>query len=224
MGTELEQLMHGMEKIITNLFKLSTMIRKGNVSHDRLVKSSKIDVSHYEHYDLQHARTRFPAGSQYLIDRMGKAISRRRQYLKYREEHHEKLAGLSAKVEPHDQYSLVRQHHPGLETPSLSPNMPANNSTEHDRGYEYPMSIVQSTNASTFVASKIPAPVNLDVEVASMADTESSYVTSAVGEEKLRVPPPPESSRGGLSFECPYCYTICRLNGPEEWQRRREWK
>ena len=196
-GTEVEQLVLGIEKIIANLFKLSTMIRKGNVHHDRLEKSSKIDVSHYEPYDIQHTKTKFPEANETLMDRLGKANSRRRQYLKYRETHHEMLAKPSTALE----YD-----------------------SEHREGVSRPVSIGQSTEASTFMADKAPEPFNLESDENSVAGTNTSYATSISSEEQLRVPPIPISARDGLDFECPYCYTICRLNGSEDWQRREEWK
>ncbi|EER28989.1 hypothetical protein CPC735_036950 [Coccidioides posadasii C735 delta SOWgp] len=50
------------------------------------------DTSFYETYDTMHVREKFPDASQFLASRLGRAISRRRQYLKYRESHHKKLS------------------------------------------------------------------------------------------------------------------------------------
>lgn len=224
LGTELQQLMHGIGKITANLFKLSTMIRKGNVSHDRLLKSSKIDVSYYESYDIQHAKNWFPSANERLTDRMGKAISRRRQYLKYREQHHEKLAVPFTDSTTSDLPAEDREQVPNFESVPRSKTPTGQQSTGCATSTRNQASVIQSTNASTLMPSKVPEPVNLDVDVYSEADTQTSHATSVAGEDKLRVPPPPESSRDGRDFECPYCYTICRLNGKEEWQRRREWK
>lgn len=223
-GTELQQLVQGIGKIIANLFKLSTMIRKGNASHDRFLKSSKIDVSYYEPYDIQHAKNRFPSANDQLTGRMGKAISRRRQYLKYREQHHERIAQPVKNTAASKPLPIGSGTAPNAEdvAPSRAPT--GLKSAEYGTGTIHPVSVVQSTNASTLVPSMVPEPVNLDVDVYSEADTQTSHATSVAGEEKLRVPPPPESSRDGRDFECPYCYTICRLNGKEEWQRRKEWK
>lgn len=215
---------HGITKIIANLYKLSTMIRKGNVSHDRLLKSSKIDVSYYEPYDLQHAKNRFPLASAELTDRMGKFISRRRQYLKYREKHHEKLSVLFPASGSTEDYPRKHEEILKMDVMALSRDPTVQHSTAQGTGGRNPTSVIQSTNASTLIPSKLPEPVDLDVDAYSEADTQTSHATSVTGEEKLRVPPPPESSRDGRDFECPYCYTICRLNGNEEWQRRREWK
>ena len=58
----------------------------------RYVRSAHIDTSFYEPYDIERVRQLFPQAKEYLIERLGKAVSRRRQYLKYRETHAAKLA------------------------------------------------------------------------------------------------------------------------------------
>ena len=223
--TELQVLLRGVEKTTVNLFKMSAMIRKGNTNQDRLSKASKINISHYEPYDLRHVKDKYPNANERLIERMAKAISRRRQYLKYREQHHEKLAKMVTDSSPAPLYELPEDRQPMRELiprSTISTN-PASKEPMKENASES-FSIVQSTNTSTFVPSKIPKLIDLDVDVYSEADTQTSYASSLAGEEKLRVPPPPEPSRNGQDFECPYCYKICRLNGTQEWQRRKEWR
>lgn len=50
------------------------------------------DASHYEPYDIGHVYMKFPQASRGTVERLGKAISWRRGYFKYREAHHSKLA------------------------------------------------------------------------------------------------------------------------------------
>ena len=223
-GTELEQLMRGISKLIANLFKLSTVIRQGNASRDRQLKSSKIDVSFYESWDVHHVKSRFPKASERIISRMGLAISRRRQYLKHREQHHERLA--RPLIHPKFSNTVIdkEREHLAHEPVFSCEATPTKRSANHATSDRNPSSNIQSTNASTFLASKGLNPIDLNVDVYSEADTQSSHATSLVGEEKLRVPPPPKASRDGLDFECSYCYNICRLTGAQEWQRSQEWK
>ena len=220
--SELQQLMQSVTKIVANLYKLSTIIRRGNLGHDRLLKSSKINVSYYEPFDIEHARNKFPSANDKLIYRMGQAISRRRQYLKYREQHHDKLS--EPTIVP-----LTRQPVINTQTASKSDlgahyKAQSHHNSQEQESTAQPVSVGVSTTASTFVLPKTPGPIDLDVDVYSESGTVSSYQSSAAGEEKLQFPPPPEASKDGQDFECPFCYTICRLNGKEEWQRKREWK
>ena len=88
--TELAQLFHDIEQIITCLFRISMTIRNPT-PHDRYVKAEDSDASHFEPYDIEHVKQRYPNAPDYLIERIGKSISRRRQYFKYRQLHAAKL-------------------------------------------------------------------------------------------------------------------------------------
>ncbi|KAL8965947.1 MAG: hypothetical protein Q9183_003604, partial [Haloplaca sp. 2 TL-2023] len=61
-------------------------------------------------------------------------------------------------------------------------------------------------------------------QISETATQTSHGSTSSVQQHTLTIPPPPQSSLEGLDFECPYCYTICRLVTAEPWQQRREWR
>jgi hypothetical protein len=73
------------------LLRLSIAIRHP-APHDRFLRSGGIDISPFESYDVAHVRDKFPFAEPFLFDRLGKAISRRRLYLKYREQHKAQLA------------------------------------------------------------------------------------------------------------------------------------
>ena len=88
--TELEQHVGSLAEINTCLMRLSMAIRNP-APHDQFKESAHINVSHFEQYDIQHVQDKFSEASEYLAVRLGKAISRRRQYLSYREEHRQKL-------------------------------------------------------------------------------------------------------------------------------------
>jgi hypothetical protein len=51
-----------------------------------------VDKSFFQQHDISHVQAKYPACVKYLTSRLGKAISGRRQYFIYREEHHQKLA------------------------------------------------------------------------------------------------------------------------------------
>lgn len=56
------------------------------------LSSELIDTSAYEAFDIQHVSTKFKGTEDYLAQRLGKAISRRRQYFKYKKALHERLS------------------------------------------------------------------------------------------------------------------------------------
>lgn len=89
--SELSQILSSIVESINCLFRLSVSIHNP-FPHDRLKKASSTDASHFEPFDIDHVRTKFATASDAITERLGKANSRRRQYFKYRELHHEKLA------------------------------------------------------------------------------------------------------------------------------------
>ncbi|KAF5546497.1 zinc finger transcription factor ace1 [Fusarium mexicanum] len=75
---------------INCLLRLSVSIHNP-APHDRFKKASLTDTSDYEPFDVQHVCNKHPEAPRPVAERLGKAISRRRQYFKYRELHHGKL-------------------------------------------------------------------------------------------------------------------------------------
>jgi hypothetical protein len=89
--TELRQLLASIKSLITSLFRLSMAIRNP-APNSQSMSTISIDKSFYEQHDIQHVKEKFPGAPHYLVERLGRALSARRQYLSYREDHHQKLA------------------------------------------------------------------------------------------------------------------------------------
>jgi hypothetical protein len=93
--TEMGQLLSGIIDTITCLLRLSMANRSPAMLYESL-QSASLDTSHFEQYYVRHVQDKFPKCEPYLAQRLGRALSRRRQYLNYRKAHHDKLAsGLS---------------------------------------------------------------------------------------------------------------------------------
>ncbi|KAF2121308.1 hypothetical protein BDV96DRAFT_640703 [Lophiotrema nucula] len=89
--TELKQLFKSIRNTLTCLFRLSMAIRDP-APNSQFRSTITIDKSYHLEHDIQHARAKFSGGEDFLTSRLGRAISGRRQYLAYREQHHGKLA------------------------------------------------------------------------------------------------------------------------------------
>ena len=89
--TELEQTMRDIHDIISSLYELSIMLRDP-APRDRLLKLAAIDVSYFEQWDKMHVVHKFPKAHSILVERLARANIKRRQYFKYLEKHHYKLA------------------------------------------------------------------------------------------------------------------------------------
>ena len=88
--TELDQISLDITDIIVGLLRLSVAIRNP-APHDRFLHAHSTDTSYYEQYDIQHVLSKFHSMDKQLAENVGKAISRRRQYFKYRKSHNAKL-------------------------------------------------------------------------------------------------------------------------------------
>ncbi|RTE71763.1 hypothetical protein BHE90_013834 [Fusarium euwallaceae] len=83
--TELEQISIDVTDAVNCLLRLGVAIRDP-APHDRFVISDSADTSHYEQFDIQHVCSKFGSIDSGLAERLGKAITRRRQFFKYRED------------------------------------------------------------------------------------------------------------------------------------------
>jgi hypothetical protein len=141
-------------------------------------------------WDIGHLREKHgPAkrSSDWLLERLGKSITRRRQYLIYRKGHHDKLAAEW-----------------GEDTKDIEEN-------EHEKT----IAETQHTKATTFIAMKV-VPDKDGSEVGGSFSSKTSYEATVVGEgaeHKLSVPQHPTMAFDGIPFEygkpfqCRYCYT-----------------
>ncbi|KAF2867799.1 hypothetical protein BDV95DRAFT_502175, partial [Massariosphaeria phaeospora] len=198
--TELQQLASNIAEIITCLMRLSMAIRNP-APHDQFKESAQIDTSHYEHYDIEHVRDKFPNAEDYLVIKLGKAISRRRQYLRYRDEHRKRLEqGLE----------LVEQQTRAAPTVTFAPTLSA------------PSQWIQST-----VASSIPEVVKANSSAVDLDNndyyedtlSQTSYASSTNDSTKLRPPPLPELGLDGDPFECPLCFRFTSVRHVSAWHK-----
>lgn len=215
--TELQARFFETGHIITCLYKFSIAIRSP-AQRDRLQKCASIDVSHYEFFDIQHTSNKFPGVEQHLIDRLGKANTRRRQLLIYHKRHHDKLTRYidlpvdsqgdrQAKLDPAKKGENVTTEDPTLQNQDANPN---------------PDIIAPTVNTQTTVSTFVQSTARGIGAGSDTGRSQTSYATSAATEDprhKLRVPPPPKagSALDGTPFECPYCFSIVSMDGTQSW-------
>lgn len=90
--SEITNILGDIGHIIDCLLRLSITIRNP-ARHDQFNSRVGVDiVSSYTQWDINHIREKFSQLDSKLVDRLAMAMSRRRQYIKYREEHSKKLA------------------------------------------------------------------------------------------------------------------------------------
>ncbi|KAF2801196.1 hypothetical protein K505DRAFT_227062 [Melanomma pulvis-pyrius CBS 109.77] len=82
--SEVEQLFQAVTEIVSCLMRLS-LTTTNPAPHDQLSQTPS-DASHFEQADIQKVRARFPGAPAFLTKRLGNSITRRREYLKYRQD------------------------------------------------------------------------------------------------------------------------------------------
>ena len=88
---ELHQLHQMIVTSIKCLFQMSILVRKPS-RHDFLRVPEYPEISAIKPWDQNHVRDKFPKAQNDIVERLGLAMTRRRQYLRYRERHRAKLS------------------------------------------------------------------------------------------------------------------------------------
>lgn len=211
--SELEELLKSCGDTITTLFKISVLIRSAT-SRDRCAKAATAQGEPFEpHFDVDHVGHKYPRirRSEWLEKRLGKAITQRRQYLRYCRDHRERTGA-------EKRFTEADNHTPR-----------DNRMTTHDRkdsstraGKSPTQSMGPSTLAITTASTLNVAALEVLDEGSDEAQSQISYATS-MGEDNsgdyLRVPPIPEDANSGLLFECPYCWTVQTIKSRRAWKR-----
>ena len=181
--------------------KLSIVIRSSATRDDYLKAASRYKTwSPYP--DIGHVREKYGSAkhtSDWLLERLGKAITRRRQFLKYRIEHNDKLAGIWDEG--------------GGEESRDKPEK----------------TIVASTKATTFVGENALQNVRAEGSDAgnsfgSQTSYEATIYDGDGAPRMLTVPPPPKLAfpnvrfKYGEPFKCPYCFTEQVVKNKGAWK------
>lgn len=205
--SEIREIFESIQDAINNLFRYSIIIRN-NTNRDRCAKAAAASISSpFNHdFDIQHVRHKFPAlqakKGEWLIERLGKAITQRRQYLRYCRSHHEKT-----------------WQEPGLRGgPGVNPS--------NDRRPQAQMKLIPMARSEVSKPTSTLAPTQastllltsgqiIDEEMIDETQSQTSYATSTDEESTnhaLRVIQLEDVSKGLQHFECSYCWQIqeCR--------------
>lgn len=218
--SEFNEIFGTVKDSITSLMQTSIIIRNAT-PRDRYVKAQSSTKDRFlDCFDIAHVGHKFPKtdskGHEWLKRRLGRAITQRRQYLKYCRDHHDKFSQekeTSQKTEGADESSRSKGPTSALDPVSKIQN-------EGGTVRSLPMSAFTPTTASTLQPSKLEANEEAGVEEVSDSYSQTSYATSVHGnttESKLRIPSLRDVT-GGFPFECPYCWTLQNTMNEKTWR------
>ncbi|KAL8882777.1 MAG: hypothetical protein Q9215_004309 [Flavoplaca cf. flavocitrina] len=171
------------------LYKLSRSLRRVTV-HEKYIRSvsKDIDLSPFAPYDQDHIRNKFPTASHTLIRRLGRANTRRRQQLKYWEEHPQTQGQEFSSVPYAERSKNIPQEASLAKLSTTAPSI------------SMPSKI--SYQSFTTVAQSV-----LRDDTSHLGQRNTVYAPTRFGKNaNLRIPNIPIVPADQLSFECPYCH------------------
>jgi hypothetical protein len=202
MTSELDELLSAIRSSNSSLMELSMIIRDSPLRDDYLKAASRYKLDPV--WDIGHVREKHGSAkmsSDWLLERLGKSITQRRQYLIYRKEHHKKLS------ENLDE-----------DTEDIEGN--------EDENPEETIAETKHTKATTVIERKYE-PRKDGSEAGGSFGSETSYEATVVGEgaeHRLLVPQHPTMAFDSIPFEygnpfqCPYCYTEQIVKNRGKWK------
>jgi hypothetical protein len=212
--TPLKEAIKETGNVTTCLYRLSITIQNPS-SQNRLERMEKIDMGYYESFDIQHVGNKYEIGLEYhyLIERLGKANTKRGQTLKYNEEHHERIVGRRDAMESVGG-SVGEEAEPNeddffSEGPSA---VQTNISTVYEGNAEF--SREEAMEVEYVAAETIDADRYSEV---GFSQTSYALSTYDIESTNLRVPDPPIEF-GNVPFQCPYCFRIVEINNRVSWK------
>lgn len=207
---------------IASLFKLSILIRNSS-SRDRYAKAlaSSSNAPFNEQFDIDHVGNKFPRlyrdDGEWLRMRLGKAITQKRQYLRYCREHREKLSKVPEPLNTSETLPELEMGNAFLTVKGQQIEVISDAQTVVSR----PTSTLAPTTASSVVPAKFEHLGNLEEQDEDENRSQTSYATSVNEDEtdnRLSVVALEEVAGTAQSFECPYCWTIQRTSNQRTWR------
>lgn len=218
--SEILELWDSVGSTITGLYRISKVIRKAT-PRDRYEKAINSKDPLENCYDIAHVGEKFRhklgnQESRWLRERLGNAITKRRQFLRYSRDHHEKISRERQVLSTRDVASKPLSEVRDAPVRSLAPH-PQEETVSHRAPTTIP-----STKASTLVPAQIQ-------QIHPIPDDEQSYApsmaTSMPEDEEgvMTVIPLEQVSQGRRQFECPYCHDILTLRNQKSWRYGSSW-
>ncbi|KAK3401311.1 hypothetical protein B0T20DRAFT_475419 [Sordaria brevicollis] len=193
---ELDQALWRVGYAVDCLLRLSATIRHP-APHDQFRSRVGAEIIEaFQPLDKDHIHHKFIRLDESLIDRLAKAMARRRQYFKYREEHASRIAhgleeGLRSDASEYTAAKTVISSLPG----HLKDN---------------------TCNNTTSGPSDMADFYDMDIE----ARSQTSYAPTMAESGELHVPRLPREACNG-PFKCPFCHMIIEITGDN---KRHQWK
>ena len=179
---------------------------------DRLTHQTALDTSPYQHFDIQYVQDKFPQLNADVARRLGKLITRRRQLIRYRKTHSEKL-------NTHDDPQRLVFQAQSRKEPEAVEAIDGENDVVSERNDAKSSQPTMQTKATTL---RISEPSERKPFYASSIPESKSSAASTYATADLEVVYPPwPRAEDGLEledFECPYCGLLKSIESTFQWK------
>lgn len=214
--SEVQELFQMIPEAISSLFRLSIIIQRAT-PRDRFSKAlASVKEPFDDSFDIAHVGSKFPRldakESQWLKQRLGNAITQRRQYLRYVREHREK----KGKHERGSDVAQVQIGQPAIDLHRAASH-PIRIESQSVLSNSKPASTLAPTAASTLAVAQLGDAERLSDDAVSKTSFATS-VDESSSPNALRVPALTKFANLGTAFECPFCWTIQNFKRESTWR------
>jgi hypothetical protein len=198
---------HKIAEDIGHLFRVAALIGK-SIARDRYARAETASRERFDdRYDIAHVKAKFQneKAPDWLLVRLGQAITKRRQYIKYIREHRSRI----------DQDS---QRPRDVELPDIKSRVAPSKITDAPKAATLASKPSQMPTRATTVMSN--ALLNVEQRFQDDRSVTTADLTS-FGEDhdqKLSVPPLTDYTTLGRAFPCPFCSAINKCNSQSSWK------
>jgi aspartate-semialdehyde dehydrogenase len=198
---------HKISEDISHLFKVSALIGK-SIARDRYARAETASKEKFDgQYDVAHVKAKFRQQNapDWLLVRLGEAITKRRQYIKYVREHRSRI----------DNDSQQRKE-PDL-PPVASPVDPSQ-VQEPQKAITLASRPSQMPTMATTVMSNALVNIEQTFEDNRSVTTVNTTWFDENHDQKLSVPLLTDYTTFGQEFACPFCPITAKFNSQSSWK------
>jgi hypothetical protein len=187
--------------------RVAALIGK-SIARDRYARAETASKEKFDdQYDIAHVKAKFRQvkAPDWLLLRLGRAITKRRQYIKYVREHRSRI-----------------DHEPSQ--PRESSLLPPLSLVDPTQVEAQPRAVTLASRPSQLptLATTVVSNVQLNVEQAFEDDRSVTTANTTWFDEdpdqKLSVPPLTDYATLGREFPCSFCPTITKFNSQSSWK------
>jgi hypothetical protein len=158
---ESQMILEVISESISSLFRIGILVRKAT-SRDRFSQALQVsDLTFSKHPDISYVRQKYPKlGPEWLSDRLGGAIAKRRQFIAYSRDHRSRLGG----EESMGDHSASRTERLSSKATTIAPCIDPRTLEEEEEAFDALSLVTASTMMDSSSLLRLPSLADLSRE------------------------------------------------------------